>query len=69
MDDSGYAVRLPPRPALPQLPALPERTCPLMRDVRLGRSLPAPTPNCDAWFAAVGVVALKSSWTSLPLNE
>lgn len=68
IEESGYAVRWPPvRVAEPQLPALPERTCPLMRAVRWD-CMSAAMLNCP-WLGAVGVLALKSSWISLPLNE
>lgn len=56
IDERGYAVKWLLRVALPQLPALPERTCPLMRAELLGAS----APSCDGTFVAVGV-ALKSS--------
>lgn len=67
MEESGYAARWLLRVAEPQLPALPERTCPLIRDDLVGTS--EFTLNWDDWLAAVGVVALKSSCTSLPLKE
>ena len=63
IDESGYAASgFAARVAAPQLPALPERTCPLMRDARLGMS---DTPNCDDWFAAVGVVALAIAFPAM----
>ena len=68
MDESGYAVRwFAVRVAEAQLPALPERTCPFTRRARADCTSDA-SPNCP-WLGAVGVLALRSSWISPPLNE